>query len=92
VTQCVVQLELIGAVGVLADAHLASLTLAHVEALLGLLGASADFARRFNADRPLRRALWEAGFMRYAKHNKLPSLLRQETAATQQLLVLLLRL
>lgn len=93
VTQCVVQLELISAVGVLADAHLPSLTYGHVEALLGLLQRSADFARRFNGDRPLRRALWEAGFMRVAKQaNKLPSLLRQEAAATQQLLILLMRL
>ena len=30
--------------------------------------------------------------MRFAKHNKLPSLLRQESTATQQLLILLLRL
>ena len=92
VTQCVVQLELIASVGVLADAHLDSLTLNHVLALLGLLESSADFARRFNADRPLRRALWEAGFMRYTRNNKLPSLLRQETSATNQLLILLMRL
>jgi hypothetical protein len=63
-----------------------------VETLLGLLAGSAAFARRFNADRLLRRALWEAGFMRFAKHNKLPSLLRQETSATRTLLALLLRL
>ena len=93
VTQCVVQLELISAVGVLADAHLPSLTYGHVELLLGLLQRSAAFARRFNGDRPLRRALWEAGFMRVAKQaNKLPSLLRQEASATQQLLILLMRL
>ena len=92
VTQCVVQLELITSVGVLADAHLDSLTERHVQLLLRLLQDSADFARAFNADRALRRALWDAGFMRFARHNKLPSLLRQETAATQQLLILLLRL
>jgi hypothetical protein len=92
VTQCVVQLELIGAVGVLCDAQLASLSIHHVESLLSLLQSSASFARRFNADRLLRRALWEWGFMRFAKHNKLPSLLRQETAATRQLLALALRL
>lgn len=91
ITQCVVQLELIGAVSVLADAHIESLSLKNVETLLGLLQSSADFARRFNGDRTLRRALWEAGFMR-VKHAKLPSLLRQETCATQSLLVLLLRL
>jgi Sec7-like guanine-nucleotide exchange factor len=92
VTQCVVQLELISAVGVLAGAHLDSLTKAHVDTLITLLEKSAAFARAFNADRALRSALWRAGFMRYARHNKLPSLLRQETAATQQLLVLLMNL
>jgi hypothetical protein len=92
ITQCVVQLELITAVGCLADAHLASLHEAHVNTLLELLQGSAAFARKFNADRPLRRALWDGGLMRFARANKLPSLLRQETAATQQLLILLLRL
>jgi len=92
ITQCVVQLELIGCVGVLADAHLDSLELEHVDILLALLQNSAEFAGKFNADRRLRKALWEAGFMRFAKHNKLPSLLRQETSATQQLLILLMRL
>lgn len=53
---------------------------------------SAAFAREFNSDRPLRRALWDAGFMRFARVNKLPSLLRQETTASLQLLRLLLRM
>jgi Sec7-like guanine-nucleotide exchange factor len=92
VTQCVVQLELIGCAGVLADAHLSSLKMTHVDELLSLLQGSAEFARKFNGDRKLRKALWERGFMRFAKHNKLPSLLRQESTATQQLLILLLRL
>jgi hypothetical protein len=92
VTQCVVQLELIGCAGVLADAHLSSLKISHVDELLSLLQGSAEFARKFNGDRKLRKALWERGFMRFAKHNKLPSLLRQESTATQQLLILLLRL
>lgn len=39
--------------------------------------------------RALREELWEAGFMRFARHKKLPSLLRQETCATQQLLTML---
>lgn len=59
---------------------------------LSTLQGSAAFAREFNSDRPLRRALWDAGFMRFARVNKLPSLLRQETTASLQLLRLLLRM
>lgn len=42
--------------------------------------------------RRLREALWRAGFMKFARRNKLPLLLRQETTAANQLLALLLRL
>jgi len=93
IVQCLTQLELIGAVSVLAEAHIGSLTLDHVETLLNLLQSSADFARRFNGDRLLRSALWDAGFTRReGKEKKLPSLLRQEGVATQSLLILLFRL
>ena len=66
--------------------------LSHCLLLLLLLQGSAAFAREFNSDRPLRRALWDAGFMRFARVSKLPSLLRQETTASLQLLRLLLRM
>ena len=42
--------------------------------------------------RRLREVLWRLGFMRFAAHNKLPSLLRQEKSATEQLLLMLLRM
>jgi hypothetical protein len=64
--------------------------LAHFARAFGHGAATAAFARRFNGDRLLRRALREAGFM--DKSPKLPSLLRQETQATRCLLVLLFRL
>eukprot|EP01138_Halocafeteria_seosinensis_P008060 gb/GECG01008236.1/.p1 GENE.gb/GECG01008236.1/~~gb/GECG01008236.1/.p1 ORF type:complete len:1924 (+),score=268.60 gb/GECG01008236.1/:1-5772(+) len=93
ITQCVVQLELISSVGLLAESHLKGLGIDQLEVLLGLLEKSSEFARQFNADRDLRQALWRAGFMRFARqNNKLPSLLRQETSSTSQLLNLLLRL
>ena len=93
ITQCVVQLELISSVGLLAESHLKGLTMDQLKILLDLLENTGEFARRFNADRELRQALWRAGFMRFARQsNKLPSLLRQETSSTSQLLNLLLRL
>jgi brefeldin A-inhibited guanine nucleotide-exchange protein len=83
VTQCVVQVELIETLTVLTSRNLATaLPLEQLSTLLDELDHAAKFARDFNADRPLRRALWQSGFMRYARHNKLPSLLRQETMAT----------
>ena len=42
--------------------------------------------------RRLREALWRAGFMKFARRNKLPLLLRQESSAIQHLLGLLARL
>jgi hypothetical protein len=42
--------------------------------------------------RPHREALCAAGFMKSARQSKLPSLLRQDSSATQQLMALLFRL
>lgn len=108
VTQCVVQLELISSVGSIIDSTIQYLKPPHIRLLVQLLDESSRFARAFNADRELREALWRAGtllnglacpgiyfgigFMRFAKNNKLPSLLRQETQSTQQLLALLFAL
>jgi len=75
-TQCVVQLELVTAVGILANGHVQALTLDQLRHLLELLEECADFARRFNSNRPLREALLEAGFMKKAKFKRVPSLLR----------------
>jgi len=46
--------------------------------LLDCLMTSHDFARDFNADKPLRMALWKAGFMR---NRSKPNLLKQETTS-----------
>ena len=92
ITQCVVQLELISSVGILVQRHLANLSEPQLTTLVAALRDSAAFAARFNKDRDLRRALWRAGFMRFNKQNKLPSLMRQETSAYMQLAALLFKL
>ena len=61
VTQCVVQLELINCVGVLASAHLNTLPAKELLMIVNMLEKAADFARAFNNDHHLRQALWKAG-------------------------------
>jgi hypothetical protein len=51
VTQCVVQLELIATVAVLAEAHLGALSTDNIVALIGVLQDSSAFAQSFNANR-----------------------------------------
>jgi hypothetical protein len=92
VTECVVQLELIAVVNVLTESYLTVLSNDNLVSIITILENSVEFARKFNADRRLREALWRAGFMRFARRNKLPLLLRQETTASHQLLLLLLEL
>ena len=92
VTQCVVQLELVSSVGILVEHALPHLSSDQLMRLVEALSASSSFARQFNMDRTLRRALWKAGFMRFARSNKLPSLMRQETSAFLQLAKLLFSL
>lgn len=46
--------------------------------LLDCLMTSHEFAKDFNADKPLRMALWKAGFMR---NRSKPNLLKQETTS-----------
>lgn len=89
VTECVVQLELVAVVRVLSEHYLGCLSVDNVTAIVNTLENSVEFARKFNADRRLREALWRSGFMRFPRRNKLPLLLRQETASVQQLLLLL---
>ena len=50
VTQCVVQLELISTVALLAESHLSALTTASITKLVHVLQASAAFAQAFNAN------------------------------------------
>ena len=51
VTECVVQLELMGAVSVITDSYLSCLSNENVTALIDTLENSIEFARKFNADR-----------------------------------------
>lgn len=51
------------------------------------LDESYRFARKFNADKDLRMALWKVGFMR-----DLPNLLRQESTSAATLVNVLLRM
>ena len=55
--------------------------------LMGSLDDSYRFARKFNADKDLRMALWKVGFMR-----DLPNLLRQESTSAATLVNVLLRM
>ncbi|GAA5940878.1 Arf family guanine nucleotide exchange factor SEC7 [Sporobolomyces koalae] len=55
--------------------------------LMSALDDSYRFARKFNADKDLRMALWKVGFMR-----DLPNLLRQESTSAATLVNVLLRM
>lgn len=55
--------------------------------LMAALDDSYRFARKFNADKDLRMALWKVGFMR-----DLPNLLRQESTSAATLVNVLLRM
>ncbi|GAA5875688.1 hypothetical protein JCM1840_003176 [Sporobolomyces johnsonii] len=55
--------------------------------LMSALDDSYRFARKFNADKDLRMALWKVGFMR-----DLPNLLRQESSSAATLVNVLLRM
>ncbi|GAA6007006.1 hypothetical protein JCM10207_009168 [Rhodosporidiobolus poonsookiae] len=55
--------------------------------LMAALDESYRFARKFNADKDLRMALWKVGFMR-----DLPNLLRQESTSAATLVNVLLRM
>lgn len=55
--------------------------------LTAALDESYRFARKFNADKDLRMALWKVGFMR-----DLPNLLRQESTSAATLVNVLLRM
>lgn len=54
---------------------------------MSALDDSYRFARKFNADKELRMALWKVGFMR-----DLPNLLRQESTSAATLVNVLLRM
>ncbi|CEP17156.1 hypothetical protein [Parasitella parasitica] len=78
IIKCVLQLMLIQTVNdLLAKDHVYSAYPAtHLMALMGCLGRSFHFAKKFNIDNDLRMALFRFGFMK-----QLPNLLKQETSS-----------
>ena len=55
--------------------------------LLNALQDSYEFAKRFNADKDLRMALWKVGFMK-----QLPNLLKQESSSASTLVAVLVKM
>ncbi len=55
--------------------------------LLNALQESHDFAKRFNANKELRMALWKVGFMK-----QLPNLLKQESSSAATLVAVLVKM
>ncbi|WFD35198.1 guanine nucleotide exchange protein for ADP-robosylation factor [Malassezia cuniculi] len=89
IVKCVLQLLLIETTHELLQ-HAAVYEAMPIDQLLRLTAALEDsyrFARRFNADRPLRTALWRVGFMR-----QLPNLLKQESTSAGTLVHVYLRM
>ncbi|SCV72092.1 BQ2448_4786 [Microbotryum intermedium] len=89
IVKCVLQLLLIETTHELLQNERVYTTIPPAE-LLKLMSALDDsyrFARKFNADKPLRMALWKVGFMR-----DLPNLLRQESTSAATLVNVLLRM
>ncbi|SCZ88352.1 BZ3500_MvSof-1268-A1-R1_Chr2-1g04354 [Microbotryum saponariae] len=89
IVKCVLQLLLIETTHELLQHERVYTTIPPAE-LLKLMSALDDsyrFARKFNADKPLRMALWKVGFMR-----DLPNLLRQESTSAATLVNVLLRM
>ncbi|KAJ4463172.1 putative Brefeldin A-inhibited guanine nucleotide-exchange protein 2 [Paratrimastix pyriformis] len=76
-SRCVIHLLLIQATSTVIERLWGFLATANITALLGCLRRSIAFARRFNADYPLRLALWRAGFL-----ENIPSLNMQESIGT----------
>ncbi|KAI8641128.1 hypothetical protein BD408DRAFT_368798 [Parasitella parasitica] len=78
IIKCVLQLMLIQTVNDLLakDNVYAVYPATHLMALMGCLGRSFHFAKKFNIDNDLRMALFRFGFMK-----QLPNLLKQETSS-----------
>jgi Sec7-like guanine-nucleotide exchange factor len=92
-TSMVLSLDIIDAIGDMLNTHYSSLRVNHLKQLLGVLQASYDHARCFNADDELRALLRARNFMRFGDNSaRLPHLLEQETQAASQLLTYSFRL
>lgn len=88
IVKCVLQLLLIETSHELLGNELVYSTIPAAELLklMRVLDESYRFAKRFNADKDLRMALWHVGFMK-----QLPNLLKQESSAAATLVSVLLR-
>ncbi|GAA5886120.1 hypothetical protein JCM6882_004271 [Rhodosporidiobolus microsporus] len=89
IVKCVLQLLLIETTHELLQNEGVYTTIPPAELLrlMSALDESYRFARKFNADKDLRMALWKVGFMR-----DLPNLLRQESTSAATLVNVLLRM
>ncbi|GAA5850525.1 hypothetical protein JCM8547_001904 [Rhodosporidiobolus lusitaniae] len=89
IVKCVLQLLLIETTHELLQNQGVYTTIPPAELLrlMSALDESYRFARKFNADKELRMALWKVGFMR-----DLPNLLRQESTSAATLVNVLLRM
>lgn len=89
IVKCVLQLLLIEtANGLLQNQEVYStIPPADLLRLMGELDHSYRFAKKFNADKDLRMALWKVGFMK-----QLPNLLKQESSSAATLVNVLLRM
>lgn len=89
IVKCVLQLLLIETTHELLQNERVYKTIPPAELLrlMSALDESYRFARKFNADKDLRMALWKVGFMR-----DLPNLLRQESTSAATLVNVLLRM
>ncbi|KAI8994988.1 hypothetical protein BDB01DRAFT_872611 [Pilobolus umbonatus] len=78
IIKCVLQLMLIQTISDLLakDSVYCAYPASHLMTLMGCLGRSFHFAKRFNIDNDLRMALFRFGFMK-----QLPNLLKQETSS-----------
>ena len=89
IVKCVLQLLLIETAHDLLQNEEVYLTIppADLLRLMAELDNSYRFAKRFNADKELRMALWKVGFMK-----QLPNLLKQESSSAATLVNVLLRM
>ncbi|KAK4046554.1 guanine nucleotide exchange protein for ADP-robosylation factor [Microbotryomycetes sp. JL201] len=89
IVKCVLQLLLIETTSELLQNEAVYTTIppSQLLRLMASLDESYRFARKFNADKDLRMALWKVGFMR-----DLPNLLRQESTSAATLVNVLLRM
>nr|ODN91502.1 guanine nucleotide exchange protein for ADP-robosylation factor [Cryptococcus depauperatus CBS 7855] len=89
IVKCVLQLLLIETTHELLqnDEVYNTIPAEHLPRLLEVLEDSWRFARKFNADKPLRMQLWKVGFMK-----QLPNLLKQESSSAATLISVLLKM